>query len=109
MAELILGPLLRYVDETTAALWVETSRAAVVRVIAGGRGAEASTFAVHGHHYALVCLDDLEPGTRTAYRVEVDGPAVWPEADSDLPDPVIATLPPEKQLRIAFGSCRTSV
>ena len=109
MAELILGPLLRYVDETTAALWVETSRAAVVRVIAGVRGAEASTFAVHGHHYALVCLDDLEPGTRTAYRVEVDGTAVWPEADSDLPDPVIATLPPEKQLRIAFGSCRTSV
>ena len=109
MAELILGPLLRYVDETAASLWVETARAAVVRVIAGEHVAEASTFAVHGHHYALVCLDDLEPGTRTAYRVEVDGTTVWPESGSDLPEPVIVTLQPEKPVRIAFGSCRTSV
>jgi hypothetical protein len=56
MAELILGPLLRYVDETAASLWVETSRAAVVRVIAGEHVAEASTFVVDGHHYALVCI-----------------------------------------------------
>jgi hypothetical protein len=109
MGNLVLGPLLRYVDESSASIWVETSGPAAVRVVAGEHTADADTFAVHGHHYALVCLDDLRSGTSTPYRVEIDGEAVWPEPGSDLPDPRIVTLEPHKPLRMAFGSCRTSV
>ena len=37
-----------------------------------GRSAER-TFYVDGHHYALVCLADLEPGSCHEYEVELDG------------------------------------
>lgn len=106
---LILGPLLRHVDETSAAVWVETREHATVRVTCGDASASAPTFAVHGHHYALVELRDLEPWSRTPYAVLVDDRPVWPPADSALPAPVIATLEPGRPLRMAFGSCRTSV
>jgi PhoD-like phosphatase len=77
--------------------------------VAGGHEAETGTFAMHGHHYALACLDDLPPGSRLTYRVEIDGAQVWPEPGSEFPEPMIATLEPGKPLRMAFGSCRTSV
>jgi PhoD-like phosphatase len=109
VSDLVVGPLLRYVDETSASVWVETRAPATVRVVAGDHEAETSTFAVHGHHYALVGLDDLPPASRLPYRVEVDGAQVWPEIGAPFPDPVIATLEPGKPLRLAFGSCRTSV
>jgi PhoD-like phosphatase len=109
MTDLVLGPLLRYVDDGSASVWVETDAPATVRVVAGEHEAQARTFAVHGHHYALVCLEDLPPATRTSYRLEVDGATVWPEPDSPFPDPMIITLEPGKPLRMAFGSCRTSV
>jgi PhoD-like phosphatase len=109
MTDLVLGPLLRYVDERSASVWVETSAPATVRVVAGELDAEATTFAVHDHHYALVCLDGLPPATRSPYRVEVDGTTVWPEPHSPFPNPMIVTLEPGKPLRMAFGSCRTSV
>ena len=108
MSSLVLGPLLRYVDDTTASVWVEASTSSVVTVIAGEHHVSAPTFAVHGHHYALVELDDLDPGTRTAYQVEIDGEPVWPLPDSEHPPSVIATLKPGKPLRLAFGSCRVS-
>ncbi len=109
---LVLGPLMRYVDTTTAAVWVETGHAARVRVVAGGRDFETSTFAAHGHHYALVDVTGLEPGSKTRYTVAVDGRPVWPPVSgpgSELPASVIATLEPGKPLRLAYGSCRTSV
>ena len=106
---LVLGPLLRYVDDTSAAVWVETRAAATVTVARGARSASARTFAVHGHHYALVELGDLTPGTTEAYTVSVDGATVWPPPDSTFPAPVISTLEPGRPLRLAFGSCRTSV
>jgi hypothetical protein len=109
MVDLVLGPLLRHVDETSASIWVETSGPTIVRVNAGQHVADAATFAVHGHHYALVCLDDVWPGTRTPYRIEIEGATVWPEPGTELPDPMIVTLSPGKPLRMAFGSCRTSV
>src|SRR3954471_4573247 len=109
MTDLVLGPLLRYVDETSASVWVETSAPATVRVVAGKHDAATATFAVHGHHYALVCLDGLPAATRTPYRLEIDGTTVWPEPESPVPDPMIVTLEPGKPLRMAFGSCRTSV
>ncbi|WP_173923002.1 alkaline phosphatase D family protein [Agromyces sp. Marseille-P2726] len=106
---LLLGPMLRYVDETSAAIWVETRAACRVSVHAEGRSWDAATFAVHGHHYALVEVDGLEPGTERPYEVRVDGTLAWPEPDSEYPAPVIATLAPGRPLRLAFGSCRTSV
>lgn len=79
---LVLGPMMRYVDETSASIWVETLEAARVAVRAGGREWEARTFAVHGHHYALVPLDGLAAGTVTPYTLEIDGTQVWPEPAS---------------------------
>ena len=109
MAELVLGPLLRYVDATSATIWVETETAGTVTVVAGDHRASARTFGVHGHHYALVVLTGLQPDTRTAYRVLLDDAQVWPQPDSPYPPSVIPTLKPGKPLRLAFGSCRTSV
>jgi PhoD-like phosphatase len=106
---LVLGPLMRYVDATTASIWVETTDRARVTVRAGEGSWGAATFKVHGHHYALVEVEGLEPGTVTPYTVDVDGTQAWPPPGSELPPSVIATLKPGKPLRLAYGSCRTSV
>ena len=108
---LVLGPLLRHVDTTAAALWVETDAACSVSVTAGEQSWSARTFAVHGHHYALVACAGLEPGSITPYTVEIEGRRVWPDDPEGLglPPSVIPTLKPGKPLRLAFGSCRTSV
>ncbi|MEC5179289.1 alkaline phosphatase D family protein [Arthrobacter sp. CG_A4] len=109
ISPLVLGPMMRYVDETSASIWVETRAQARVSVRAGGRDWVGRTFAVHGHHYALVEVDGLEPGTVTPYTLAVNGSQVWPDPASGFPPPVIPTLKPGKPLRMAFGSCRTSV
>jgi len=106
---LVLGPMMRYVDETSASIWVEARNDSRVTVRTGHGSWEARTFAVHGHHYALVEATGIEPGSVLAYTVEIDGVHVWPEPDSGFPPPVIATLKPGKPLRLAYGSCRTSV
>ncbi len=109
MAQLVLGPLLRHVDETGASVWVETDRAGTVTVTAGDQVERARTFGVHGHHYALLTVEGLAKNTKTPYTVDVDDDRVWPEADSPYPPSLIPTLDVEKPLRLAFGSCRTSV
>lgn len=106
---LVLGPILRYVDEVSASIWVETRDSATVTVGTPHRSASARTFAVHGHHYALVQVEGLAPGTVTPYSVTVDGTTAWPDVDSSLPASVISTLEPGRPLRLSFGSCRTSV
>ena len=109
---LVLGPLLRYVDEGSASVWVETSDAGSVTVSAAGREWSAPTFGVHGHHYALVECDGLEPGTAAAYTVSLDGSPVWPPATgpgAELPPSLLVTTDPHEPLHLAFGSCRTSV
>jgi hypothetical protein len=105
MAKLILGPLLRYVSDTEAVVWVEADEACEVDVL----GHTDSTFCVAGHHYALVIVDGLEPGSTTPYEVALDGERRWPEPDSELPASVIRTLGRERPLRLAFGSCRVSL
>ena len=106
---LVLGPMMRYVDETSASVWVETRTAARISLRAGGREWAAKTFAVHGHHYALVEVGGLAPGTVTSYSLDVNGTRVWPDPASGFPPSRIATLTPGKPLRMAYGSCRTSV
>ncbi|QUW85138.1 alkaline phosphatase family protein [Streptomyces mirabilis] len=107
MAELRLGPLLRYVDGSSATFWVEASRpcTAEVRCADGARGS-ARTFQVAGHHYALVPVSGLTPGTDTAYEVLLDGVGVWPPADSPFPPSVVRTRGEEDAVRVTFGSCR---
>jgi hypothetical protein len=106
---LILGPMLRYVGTDSASLWAETARAARVTVRADAGSWSARTFAVHGHHYALVQVDGLAPGATTPYTVDIDGVQAWPPASSRFPASVITTLTPGAPVRLAFGSCRTSV
>jgi len=102
MARLVLGPNLRYVSQTEATIWVETDGPCTVAAL----GHEEPTFHVEGHHYALVRVRGLEPGTTTPYEVTLDGERVWPLPDSDLPPSVIRTIHPERSVTIAFGSCR---
>jgi hypothetical protein len=53
-------------------------------------------------------IDDLEPGSTTPYRVELDGASAWPIAGSPFPDSTIRTLDGDGPLRVLFGSCRAS-
>ena len=102
MPELVLGPLLRYVGDTCAVVWVETDSACEIAVL----GTKAKTFTVAGHHYAVVRAEGLEPAKRYAYTVELDGQQVWPLADSPFPPPSFRARPKPPPLRVFFGSCR---
>ncbi|WP_327246609.1 alkaline phosphatase D family protein [Streptomyces sp. NBC_01320] len=116
MAGLRLGPLLRYVDwETgsTATVWVEADRPTTAEVrCADGASGSSRTFAIAGHHYALVVVTGLTPDSTTAYEVLLDGRRVWPLKDSGFPASTITTPPApaddtgERPVRISFGSCR---
>src|SRR3954451_17333215 len=99
---LVLGPLLRHVDPVSATVWVETDRACEVDVL----GRRSRTFCVGGHHYALVVVEDLEPGSATPYEVHLDGVKAWPPERSAFPPSRIRTPGDRGEFRIAFGSCR---
>jgi hypothetical protein len=99
---LLLGPLLRHVDPVSATVWVETDRPCEVDVL----GRRARTFCVGGHHYALVVVEGLEPGSSTPYEVHLDGSRVWPPQQSSFPPSRIRTPGDQGEFRIAFGSCR---
>ena len=102
--DLLLGPVLRHVDDTAALVWVQTDGAAIVSVL----GCTAPTFEVQGYHYALVTVTGLTPDSITEYRVSIDGEQVWPLPDPSFPPSVIRTRGPLSAhgLRAIFGSCR---
>ncbi len=100
-AELVLGPLLRYAGTESATFWVETSASCQVEIL----GHRTSTFAVEGHHYALLLVDDLSPDSVTPYDVRLDGEVVWPPDDA-RPQPAVHTRGNERRARLVFGSCR---
>src|SRR5919107_855771 len=106
MAILVLGPLLRYTGAHDATIWVETDGPCEVQVTVDGMGHRARTFSVEGHHYALVLIRDLEPGSYYEYSVALDGEQVWPEESYPFPPPAIRTIAPDGTLDLAFGSCR---
>ncbi|SDO25336.1 PhoD-like phosphatase [Klenkia soli] len=99
---LVLGPLLRHVDPVSATVWVETDRPCTVRVL----DAVARTFCVGGHHFALLVVEGLEPGSTTPYEVHLDDARVWPPRHSPFPPSRIRTPGGPGPFRIAFGSCR---
>ena len=102
MSRLVLGPLLRHVGEEDATIWVETDSPCTVEVL----GHRERTWTVAGHHYALVAVDGLTPGSTTEYQVSLDGEVVWPPEDPAYPPSRIRTLHPGRAVRLAFGSCR---
>ncbi|MFN2616968.1 MAG: alkaline phosphatase D family protein [Thermoleophilaceae bacterium] len=104
MPALVLGPLLRYVGETEAVVWVETDATCRVELL----GSSERTFCVAGHHYGLVRAEGLEPGTWHEYEVALDGERVWPERDSPFPPSRFRTYPKDGPLVLAFGSCRVA-
>ncbi len=105
MADLLLGPLLRYVSESGATIWVETDAPCEVEIL----GSREPTFSVAGHHYSLVQIEGLDPGESYEYEVALDGERRWPAPGSELPPSAIRTLAPGKTLDICFGSCRVAV
>lgn len=101
--QLIIGPMLRHVGRTTATVWMEVDRPCAVSIL----GHQARTFSIGGHHYALVIIDGLTPGSSTRYEVHLDGRRAWPDDASRLPPSRIRTLG-DGPLRVVFGSCRTA-
>ena len=99
-----VGPLLRHVGITDATVFLETDEACQVEIL----GATADTFEVEGHHFALVCISDLDPGTDHPYEVRLDGVKAWPPPDYEFPAPRIRLLTRDGNLRLLFGSCRVS-
>lgn len=99
--DLLVGPMLRYVGTTTATIWAETSGPAEMAVL----DHTARTFHIEGHHYVLLVIEDLQPGTVTPYDVRLEGRVVWPPEDG-RPRPVIRTREGEREARLIFGSCR---
>ncbi len=107
--KLILGPLLRYAGETEATIWVETDAPCEVEVDADGLSRSSQTFTVEGHHYALVRVKDLAPGSAYEYVVRLDGDEAWPEAGSGFPPSRIRTTGTDGEMILAYGSCRVAV
>ena len=96
--------MLRYADDDCATVWVETDARCEVEVC----GVRTPTFAVSGHHYAIVAIEGLTPGEAQEYQVRLDGEVAWPEPHSPFPPSVIRTCGPEEALRLSFGSCRAT-
>jgi hypothetical protein len=103
MAQLVLGPLLRYVSASAATVWVETDQPCEVEVL----GVRTRTFRYESHTYALVVIDNLQPASLLPYDVRLDGQVVWPLPDSDRPT-VIRTLSTDQRMTLKFGSCRST-
>jgi phosphodiesterase/alkaline phosphatase D-like protein len=101
---LVLGPILRYVGETEATVWVETDEPCEVIVL----GHAAKSFHVEGHNYALVHVEGLEPGTTTPYEVLLNQERHWPEAHGKFPPSVIRTPKADTRHRMLWGSCRVA-
>lgn len=102
--EILVGPMLRYVDSCHATVWVEVSRPCLVSICAGGQQVSEQSWGVHGHHFAILHLRDLEQGVATPYEVTLDGVTAW-AAGPERPS-VIRTPRPDDLVRLSFGSCR---
>ncbi len=104
MAELLIGPMLRYVGETEATIWLEADAACAVEVL----GREERTFQVNGRHYAIVAVTGLQPDSVVEYDVCLDGVRRWPEPGDARPPSRIRTLPRSGPVDLVFGSCRVT-
>ncbi len=106
--DLILGPILRFVDAHQATVWVETDRSCTVEVSTStGSSVREPTWGVGGHHFAIVILDGLPAASVIDYRVILHTGEIvstcWPPDDRRA---VFRTAEPGGDVAIAFGSCR---
>jgi len=100
---LILGPLLRRGNSPQSiSVWVETSRACQVTVLAHS----CPTFRIAGRHYAIVDLPDQPPGSKFSYTVRLDEQLVWPDPSLAIAPVQLEVWDGEGDLRISGGSCR---
>jgi len=104
MASLLIGPMLRYVSDSEATIWLEADASCAVEVL----GHRSETFQVNGRHYAIVAITQLAPGSCVEYEVLLNGVRCWPEPDSELPPSQIRTLPEAAPVELVFGSCRVT-
>src|SRR4028119_2230450 len=100
MPDLVLGPVLRHAGLSDATVWVETDERREVEVL----GCSSPSFRAGDHHYALVHVTGLEPGTVREYEVRLDGAIVWPEPGSPFPPSVVRTRDEGGPLKLVFGS-----
>ena len=106
---LVLGPILRGVEADRVAVWVEADAECEVTVRTRELEGASGTFAIEGHHFALVELEGLEPGGTHSYEVLLDGETAWPEPGSELPPSTIRPIADGAEVQIVFGSCRISL
>ncbi|WP_327086377.1 alkaline phosphatase family protein [Nonomuraea sp. NBC_01738] len=106
MPALVIGPMLRYVDESSASVWVEVDTPCEVTVATPAGRYGAATFTVHDHHYAVVDLTGLSDDV-PGYTVLLDAEPVWPL--DGAPPSRIRLIPEQGPRNLVFGSCRTSV
>ena len=104
MTDLVLGPLLRYVSDSAATVWLEADGPCLVEIL----GHRSETFQVNGRHYAIIAITGLAPGSCVEYDVQLDGVRRWPRADGEWPAPRIRSLPREGPIDLVFGSCRVT-
>ena len=101
---LVLGPLLRYVGETEAVIWVETDSRLRGR---GARHARAHVPRLRPPLRARLLRRPraAAPGTstRSASTASASG-----RADDGFPPSAFHTYPKETPLQVAFGSCRVA-
>jgi hypothetical protein len=105
VANLVLGPILRYVDDRVATVWVQADAPCEVEIL----GARERTWCVDGLHFALVAVEGLTAGTDHAYDVRLDGEIVWPEPGAPFPPSTIRLLEPWARRDIVLGSCRMAL
>jgi hypothetical protein len=104
MADLLIGPMLRFVSDTAATIWLEADEPCTVELL----GHRSETFKVNGRHYAILAIGGLEPDACVEYDVTLDGERRWPRADSAFPPSCIHTLPRGGPVELVFGSCRVT-
>ena len=104
MPSLVLGPIVRYVDDRVATIWLQADVACEVEVL----GVRERTWSVDGLHFALVAVEGLAVGEDHPYEVRLDGEPAWPEPGSAFPASTIRLLDARRRRDIVFGSCRTT-
>jgi len=104
VADLLLGPMLRFISDTGATVWMETDGPCEVVIL----DRSASTFQARGRHYAIVAITGLSPGSSHEYEVYLDGERRWPVQGGDFPPSRICALPESGPLELVFGSCRVA-
>jgi len=104
MANLLIGPMLRYVSDSAATVWLEADGPCRVEIL----GHRSETFQINGRHFAIMAITGLAPDSSVEYDVQLDGVRRWPLADGDWPPSLIRTLPSSGPLELVFGSCRVT-